>query len=236
MKLFQNFLCIEGNIGSGKTELLKLITKENENFDIINEPLDQWQNFCGQDLLKKSYEDPMKYAFIFQLLVTLTLSEELYNKLSKSEIDYEDKENNGETCSKRKRKNSEIVDKFCISERSLFSVVYCFLKLAKSRERVTELEYELLCKQVNHLIEVNGIPQYVLYLKCDPETCLERIKLRNRTGEDNITLDYLKEIDKEHEIMIKTLNEKYNIKVVTIDVNKLTSLQVYKEIKSTMKW
>jgi deoxyadenosine/deoxycytidine kinase len=34
----------------------------------------------------------------------------------------------------------------------------------------------------------------IIYLKCSPELCLERIKKRNRKGEEGITIDYIKKV------------------------------------------
>ena len=39
----------------------------------------------------------------------------------------------------------------------------------------------------------------VIYIKCPPEVCSERIKKRSREGEDTIPLDYLEKIHEKHE-------------------------------------
>ena len=53
-------ICIEGNIGVGKTETLKIL--KNRGFDICTEPVECW------NLLENFYENK-KYAFPFQMQV-----------------------------------------------------------------------------------------------------------------------------------------------------------------------
>lgn len=56
---------IEGNIGAGKSTLLNHLAKYNF-IKIHQEPVDKWQNFNGFNLLELSYENPEKYASMFQ--------------------------------------------------------------------------------------------------------------------------------------------------------------------------
>ena len=55
-------ISIEGNLGAGKTTLLSLL-----QIPVIREPVEEWQNFGGQDILKRYYHDPKRWAFTFQL-------------------------------------------------------------------------------------------------------------------------------------------------------------------------
>ena len=38
------FISIEGNIGVGKSTLLKIIKNKMKDIEVIQEPIDQWQN------------------------------------------------------------------------------------------------------------------------------------------------------------------------------------------------
>lgn len=55
-------ISIEGNLGAGKTTLLSLL-----NISCIKEPVDEWENLKGTNILKNYYEDPKRWAFTFQL-------------------------------------------------------------------------------------------------------------------------------------------------------------------------
>lgn len=55
--------CIEGNIGVGKTTLIKSITKD---FPCFEEPVEEWT------LLENFYENPKEFAFSFQFQILIT--------------------------------------------------------------------------------------------------------------------------------------------------------------------
>ena len=54
----------------------------------------------------------------------------------------------------------------------------------------------------------------IIYLRCAPEMCLNRIKKRNREGEESIPLEYLQKVHKRHEEWLPTLK---NIPILTVD-------------------
>ena len=53
-----------------------------------------------------------------------------------------------------------------------------------------------------------------IYLKCDPKVCHERIKKRNRKGEEGIPLSYLEKV---HERLEDWISRQKDMKVLTID-------------------
>lgn len=62
-------LTIEGNIGVGKTTFLKLIKEKLRlDFEVIDEPVDVWQNIKQGDsnLLDLFYKEPTRWGFTFQ--------------------------------------------------------------------------------------------------------------------------------------------------------------------------
>jgi hypothetical protein len=66
--------CVEGNVGAGKSTYLSMISdigKCNE-IQVVQEPVEQWQNVKGENLLAQFYKDPKRYAFTFQQYVLLT--------------------------------------------------------------------------------------------------------------------------------------------------------------------
>jgi deoxyadenosine/deoxycytidine kinase len=60
-------ILVEGNIASGKTSFIKVF-EEVQNFEVLHEPLNKWQNVNGHDLLKSYYENTEKYGFIFKIM------------------------------------------------------------------------------------------------------------------------------------------------------------------------
>ena len=63
---------ILGNIGSGKSTILKNLEKEND-MAVEDEPMESWVNVNGKNLLKMFYDDKERWSFAFQTKVLLTL-------------------------------------------------------------------------------------------------------------------------------------------------------------------
>lgn len=55
--------------------------------------------------------------------------------------------------------------------------------------------YSELCAKMTEKCPLKAI----IYLRCAPELCLNRIKKRNREGEESIPLEYLQKVHKRHE-------------------------------------
>ena len=72
---------IEGNIGVGKSTMLKNIEKyigsqvNNRKVIFLQEPVDEWQSIKdskGEDILTKFYSNQDKYAFPFQMMAYIS--------------------------------------------------------------------------------------------------------------------------------------------------------------------
>jgi deoxyadenosine/deoxycytidine kinase len=67
-------ISIEGNIGSGKSTLIKKLRELPEfqnGFTFLPEPVDEWNTIKDSDgitILEKYYSDQKKYAFSFQMM------------------------------------------------------------------------------------------------------------------------------------------------------------------------
>ena len=62
-------IAVHGNIGSGKSTLIKRLSMMNNKYIAYLEPVQTWQD---SGLLKLLYCDPEQYAFTFQVLALLT--------------------------------------------------------------------------------------------------------------------------------------------------------------------
>ncbi len=71
---------IEGNIGSGKSTLVKILKERlsnNKKFKIcfLQEPVDEWSEIKdenGVTILEKYYNDQINYSFQFQMMAYIT--------------------------------------------------------------------------------------------------------------------------------------------------------------------
>ena len=95
-----------------------------------------------------------------------------------------------------------------IFERSPLSCQKVFGELLFEDNHMNQLEWDL----TNNFNNSYGWePTTIIYIKCDPEICYQRIKERNRIGEENISLEYLKRVHSKYEKLYNNMN------VITID-------------------
>ena len=63
---------VEGNIGSGKTTFLEHFSQFKE-VEVLKEPVERWRDMNGHNLLHLMYENPSRWAMLFQSYVQLSL-------------------------------------------------------------------------------------------------------------------------------------------------------------------
>jgi len=184
---------VEGNIGCGKTTLLDKL-EENNNFEVIREPVDLWLQIKGSDkknLLQQFYEDPERYAYLFQTMVFKTRLESLDHQQTKP---------------------------FRFSERSIWTDRYVFGKSCINSKKMNDLETNSYNFWFNWLGDkFFNKPDGIIYLRTDPDKCLNRIHERARHEESTVSLKYLNEIHDYHE---KWLCEWKQTPILIIDNNK----------------
>ena len=113
-------------------------------------------------------------------------------------------------------------EKFRFSERSIWASKEIFAKQAIEEKKMTPLEiywYEKFFEWI-----VKAFPQKpngLIYVDTTPENCDRRIKLRNRKGEEGITLEYLRKVDVGHnDWFAKWKKDGIKIPIYRIDNNK----------------
>lgn len=207
-------ICIEGNIGCGKTTLLdffrrRLQSSGEPNPGIFMEPVERWRNVEGENLFHYLYKDPARYSLAFQTYVQLTMI-----KLHK----------------KQPR----------LMERSIYSARYCFVENLYQLNYLSRLEYVILDKWFKHLVldgeessgKIDNDPDYgsisrptgvnidlIIYLRCTPQKVMDRIKTRSRAEEKDISFEYIQSLHELHEDWL--LNKKYPVPapVLVLDTN-----------------
>lgn len=188
---------VEGNIGSGKSTLVKKLKKifhylDNIKIIFLDEPVSVWESIkdkSGKNIIEKYYENQKKYAFSFQMMAYISRIHQIKEILDKN--------------------NNVII----ISERSVFTDREIFAKMLYDDKKIEEIEYNIYLKWFDEFVKdipVSGI----IYVKTDPEICDNRVIKRNRKGE-NIPLSYLKNCYNYHENWLN--NE--TIPVLTLNGN-----------------
>ena len=178
----KKFIIIDGVISAGKTTLIKLIEHKINNpisnsedkpliAKAIYEPVDLWSSTGA---LKYFYEDITKNCYEFQTYTYITriasVIDEIYNN-----------------------PNADIY----ILERSIWTDRYIFMELLK--DLVGELRmtmYNQWCDLWAYIMPMR-VDKWVL-LDTSLDESLRRIKLRNRSSEDNITPEYQTNLYNKH--------------------------------------
>ena len=157
---------LEGNIGAGKTTILKLINKHFKDVELVEEPVKQWQNLGGMNLLDSFYSDPQRWGFSFEFYSMLTKIQALL-------------------------KAAESDKPIIIIERSILSNKV-FMDLSNELGKLDKMEYCMLMNTYDFYLQ-NVYPQLagIIYLDTPVDECIRRITKRNRGEECNIEKSYL---------------------------------------------
>ena len=183
---------IEGNIGCGKTTLIRNL-KESEKYEVIEEPVEEWKNIKdenGENILGLFYKDGHKYAYLFQTIV-------FKSRIRSLEI--------------------EQTKPIRFSERSIWTDKNIFSKNCYEMGLMNTVEKSTYDFWFNWLEgKIRRMPDGIIYLRASPETCLERMKKRDRVEEHSVSLDYLTKIHQKHEEWLN--NNRYkNVPIYIIE-------------------
>jgi len=103
-------------------------------------------------------------------------------------------------------------------ERSIFTDKNVFAKLLYDTGKMSNIEWKMYNKwfdwSLQDLINKIGEPSGIIYLRCKPEISYERLKIRSRSEESSVPLEYLQKLHDYHDQWL--LNNKNTI---VIDVN-----------------
>ena len=208
-------ISIEGNIGSGKSTLLRNLQNycdgnlgeehnKNVKYYFIAEPVDLWnkiQDENNESILEKFYKEPSRYAFAFQMMAYVTRFKRLYTIYKKITEEAAINPN---------------IEYIIFTERCLYTDKYVFAKMLHHDKSMETIEYEIYNQWFDsfaHWVPIHKI----IYVKTQPELCKERIIMRSRNGEDNISQDFLNLCHTYQENMITEMS---HLKIQVLDGNK----------------
>jgi len=166
---------IEGNIGSGKSTILKLLQLD-QSIEVIQEPVDMWLNIKDNDnknLLDYFYSDMNRYSYMFQTMVFKTRLQSL---------------------------EKQQLAPFRFSERSIWTDRFVFGKMCLENNKMNPIESSCYKFWFDWLEEkFKPKPDGIIYIKCSAEKCLERIIKRGRNEENKIPIEYLEKLNTYHD-------------------------------------
>jgi deoxyadenosine kinase len=101
-----------------------------------------------------------------------------------------------------------------VQDRTIYEDSVFAAMLAKSG-LMEERDYRTYKQLFQYMSNFMCKPNVIVYLDVTPERSLERIKLRNRDVETNVSIDYLKNLYDEYQIFLKDISRV--IPVISID-------------------
>ena len=175
-------ISLDGNVGGGKSYLLKQIRKRFPAFKIVDEPVGQWTeltNEHGENMLELFYKDKKRWGYTFQTCALLTRQKNMQTM-----IDQLDKTSD----------ETYII----ITERSILTDKYIFADMLHHTGFMSDLEWNLYNKLFDALSQQHQVDG-VIYVSTSALTSKDRIQMRGRPEEETISIDYLNDLDKQHE-------------------------------------
>jgi deoxyadenosine/deoxycytidine kinase len=176
----KSIVSIEGNIGVGKSTFTNILQECIPSSEIVSEPVDMWldiKNKDGKNILQTFYDDIPRWAYTFQNIAYVTRMMKIERTIRASTAEN------------------------IFLDRSIDTDRFVFEKMLYEQNKIQTIEhaaYQLWCEFYYEFVR-KDIGKKVIYLRCDPETSYNRIKIRGREEEKSITLEYLKELHTAHE-------------------------------------
>jgi len=170
----------EGNIAAGKSSLLRALESKYTNAAIEWEPVDQWVNDEGRDLLALYYSNPYKYGLEFELKVLATMANRSF----------------ASRCS---------TANFILEERSSDAGMNVFCKYMTDMCFLTAEQHHVIREAAGVYDSMLNIlrpvyKRYIIYFRCEPQTAFDRNEQRQGSAHNkNIPLEVFQAVHKAYD-------------------------------------
>ena len=178
-------ISLEGNIGSGKSTLIKalkvytqLTLEKTMTIKYVQEPVEEWNRITddnGETLLQKFYGNQSAYAFSFQIMAYITRFRKMLRIIEESDD-----------------------DTIIICERSLETDKNVFGKMLYDCGKIRDIDWSIYNYWFDTFADKIK-PDILLYIETSIQTCSDRIMKRQRDGESAISTEYLQQCKQYHE-------------------------------------
>jgi len=190
---------IDGNIGSGKSttwDMLKEAYAGRDDVHFVEEPVDSWRQVKDSDgvpILTNFYKDKKAFAFRFQMMAYISRL-----ALLRATV----REHAGRC-------------RIIITERSVDTDRNIFAKMLYDSGDIAHDEHAIYTMWFDEFVRDLPVAGLV-YIRADPETCMQRITKRGREGE-TIPLEYVQKCHDYHDAWIH--GDTVTCKKLVIDAN-----------------
>lgn len=172
-------ISVEGNIGAGKSTILSKLAKR-PGVVVLQEDLDTWTNINGSgvNLFEAYMYNKEKYAFTFQMF-------NMTSTFARIELVLQQDPNT-----------------IIVMERSVLSGSLMFARTQYEAGYIDEVNWQTYLNVLYN--SPKYFPNIICVLDVDVYTCYERMRERNRKGEEIVTMDYMCLLDKGLQSLMNT--------------------------------
>jgi deoxyadenosine/deoxycytidine kinase len=123
------------------------------------------------------------------------------------------------------------INQVIITERSILTDKYVFAEMLRDSGDMNQIEWELYDSWFSTFNESNKVSG-IIYISTSSATSKERIEIRNRPGEENISMEYLEALDEQHKKWVSSTD----LPVLTISTEPGSSVDItIKKIRDFIK-
>lgn len=159
---------IEGATGVGKTTFVQLLEQHLPGITTVYEPVEKFTDVNGAgNILTLFFGDPARWTFATEVYIGLMHAEAVESQIKTSTASV------------------------MLVDRSMYADCYVYGKMAHQLGTMNLLEWEIY-KQLISWIGKNTTAKArgFIYLKTTPQVALDRVRARNRAGEEEVPLTY----------------------------------------------
>jgi deoxyadenosine/deoxycytidine kinase len=187
----KKMIVIIGNIGSGKSTLVKEIDGlTNHRFTTALEPFEEWKQ---SGLFTHYADEKHKYALPMQLYILQSRLAHFMKALKQNEA-------------------LDVIYKEMICDGHALTDYNVFTKHLHEQGYLTQVDmkfYTAVYRDVQSMVPELFNPSVIFFLDASPELCMKRIQERGRTDEvGKLTTNYIESIDKKHREFIRDTKHK----------------------------
>ena len=121
-------------------------------------------------------------------------------------------------------------NRILVTERSIDTDHYVFAQMLYNDGKISNLDWKIYSQYIQTFSTESKIDA-VVYVDTEPNTCLQRIHIRNREGESNIPLSYLSSCHDYHQNWLNNPSTTYP--VYRLDSTPDVSDEVYWQVQLT---
>jgi len=159
---------VEGATGVGKTTFVQLLGKSLPNAMTLYEPVETFTDVNGAgNILELFFSDPKRWTYLTETYIPLMRIKAVEEHMKNASASV------------------------AIIDRSMQADCYVYGKMAHRLGTMNALEWEVYKQLIawmgkNTTTQIGGF----IYLKASPQTALDRVRNRKRTGEEGVGLEY----------------------------------------------